>query len=428
MKPAEIKRYELFEKHGDTRYHSAHLPLPNVVRIEVLSPEARARYLGAFHGMAETFRNGIIEMMSGEDGIAPFYGFFDPKTNGDLGFDVNASWSNAEHTGLDSVTSILQNFGPTSGVANVINKSKNILNKGLDMMGIDNESTGSNTMKTFRNADFQFNKTIKCSWYMPEMENMARVSISRLIKLAFVKNFDTSKLKGQYASQLADLLKRSYDAMKNLQSQYNLNETDFKNGDEQPTETEAPETPPEAAAAEEPGFLGRAWDSATNYIKNTAKESYHFWVEGQGRQWINSGAEAGASALGYAFDKAVNVGLIANEFFGGSLTLNPLPIRLTLGHQIDIEPLVITGLKISGSQEQFMTTDGSNIPLFVNAEISVAMWMVPDPNKGAVRYLGDNLFNMAYTNARKDKDVGLQKKAASPRRTTPITHQSSKVG
>lgn len=193
-------------------------------------------------------------------------------------------------------------------------------------------------------------------------------------------------------------------------------------------ETEAPETPPEAAAAEEPGFLGRAWDSATNYIKNTAKESYHFWVEGQGRQWINSGAEAGASALGYAFDKAVNVGLIANEFFGGSLTLNPLPIRLTLGHQIDIEPLVITGLKISGSQEQFMTTDGSNIPLFVNAEISVAMWMVPDPNKGAVRYLGDNLFNMAYTNARKDKDVGLQKKAASPRRTTPITHQSSKVG
>jgi hypothetical protein len=58
---------------------------------------------------------------------------------------------------------------------------------------------------------------------------------------------------------------------------------------------------------------------------------------------------------------------------------------------------------ITGSKEQFMTTDGSNIPLFINAEIQFEMWMNPDPNKGYIRWLGDDIFNGGYNSALSEK-------------------------
>jgi hypothetical protein len=58
-----------------------------------------------------------------------------------------------------------------------------------------------------------------------------------------------------------------------------------------------------------------------------------------------------------------------------------------------------------------MTTDGTNIPLFVNADISFDMWMIPDPNKGFVRWLGDDVFNIGYTNAVSDSAKKEQTKA-----------------
>lgn len=427
MASATLKRYTLFPEHDNTKYHSSHLPLPNVVRIEVLSPDARKRYLGQFHQFTEGLRQGIITNMSGDDCSAPFYGFFDPKTNGEIGFDVHANWSNSEHTGFDSFTSILQKapvVGETLG--GFVNAAKTIASKGLDVMGIDNESTGSNTMKTFRNADFNFTKTIKCSWYMPEMEYMARLSISRLIKMAFVKNFDTSKLTGNYMSQLATMIKQNYDSVKAIKQKNEAANAEAIRAEEAENKQATEETKPaEQNTAVEKGFLGKAWEWFTGLASDTAD-----WWSKNGTAAAGDIFEMALPVAQKGFDWAVNFGIAANEFFGGSLTLNPLPVRLTMGHQLDIEPLVITGLKISGSQEQFMTTDGSNIPLFVNAEISVAMWMVPDPNKGPVQYLGDDLFNMTYTIARPAVDPALPavKSSPSPRFDTPGEPEPPQTG
>jgi hypothetical protein len=121
---------------------------------------------------------------------------------------------------------------------------------------------------------------------------------------------------------------------------------------------------------------------------------------------------AGATeTFGGSIDTLVSGTIGINEFFGGSLTIAPMPLRLTLGHILDIEPVVITGIKVSGSKEQFMTTDGTNIPLFVNADIAFDMWMIPDPNKGFVRWLGDDVFNIGYTNAVSD---GAKKEQTKP--------------
>jgi hypothetical protein len=114
-----------------------------------------------------------------------------------------------------------------------------------------------------------------------------------------------------------------------------------------------------------------------------------------------TGDEAKKTA-GDVIKELVNSGLEAwmklNEYFGGNLTINPFPVRLTMGHILDIEPLVIKTVKFHGSQEQFISEDGTHIPLFIEAEIGFDMWMIPDPSKGFVRWLGDDIFNGKITN------------------------------
>jgi hypothetical protein len=206
-------------------------------------------------------------------------------------------------------------------------------------------------MKTFSKASFAFNKTIKCSWYMPEQEAQARVSITRLMKMAYVRNFDLNA-RTDYSKKIAEAFRAMTQQIESFA------------------------TPDDTMGGVAAGTLSDVAHMAAGLTE----------------------------ALGGGIDTLVSGAIGLNEFFGGSLTVAPMPVRLTLGHILDIEPLVITGLKISGSKEQFMTTDGTNIPLFVNAEITFDMWMIPDPNKGFVRWLGDDVFNIGYTNAVSQSD------------------------
>lgn len=357
---AKIVRYKPFPKHENTpgvngqggrHYHSASLPLPNVVRIEILSPLAKARYLGQFHSMMEGFRQQLANSIMTPDATLPFYGFFDPDENGDIGFDLNANWEQDSSNMLNTIAQKTQGMPGIGWVADKISKASNMANTLVQKMGLDNSSTGSCTMKTFSKASFAFNKTIKCSWYMPEQEAQARVSITRLMKMAYVRNFDLNA-RTDYSKKIAEAFRAMTQQIESFAT---------------PDDT-----------------MGGA-------VAGTFSDLAH-------------GAAGLADALGGSIDKVVSGAIGLNEFFGGSLTVAPMPVRLTMGHILDIEPLVITGLKISGSKEQFMTTDGTNIPLFVNAEISFDMWMLPDPNKGFVRWLGDDVFNIGYTNAVSQSD------------------------
>lgn len=357
---AKIVRYKPFPKHENTpgvngqggrHYHSDSLPLPNVVRIEILSPLAKARYLGQFHSMMEGFRQQLANSIMTPDATLPFYGFFDPDENGDIGFDLNANWEQDSSNMLNTIAQKTQGMPGIGWVADKISKASNMANTLVQKMGLDNSSTGSCTMKTFSKASFAFNKTIKCSWYMPEQEAQARVSITRLMKMAYVRNFDLNA-RTDYSKKIAEAFRAMTQQIESFA------------------------TPDDTMGGVAAGTLSDVAHMAAGLTE----------------------------ALGGGIDTLVSGAIGLNEFFGGSLTVAPMPVRLTLGHILDIEPLVITGLKISGSKEQFMTTDGTNIPLFVNAEITFDMWMLPDPNKGFVRWLGDDVFNIGYTNAVSQSD------------------------
>lgn len=376
------KKYLPFPGHTDkvsAKYHSPNLPNPNVIRIEVLSPSARAQYLNSgIYAMANRFQQALKESFI--DGIQPFYGFFDPEKTQGIEFAVHASWDKNSSHGFGEVAGIMKKVtGAVSKVpvvgsvgklgTGVIQGAEAIDAVAKDMAniaGIDTNSTGACTMKDFSGVDFKFNKKVVCSWYLPEQENMARLSISRLIKLAYVRhmNMDNKDVVGALTKAASEMMAGpEWRSMTSTISQM---------GSEIMSAPVVGETLGDLGhminglrlTAEENGLLPSS--DTTKVIADVAK------------QIANGG-----------FDAMIKL----NSFFGGNLTMNPFPVRLTMGHILDIEPVVITNVQFSSSKEQFITEDGTHVPLWITASIDFDMWMIPDPKKGFIRWMGDDVFN-----------------------------------
>ena len=376
------KKYLPFPGHTDkvsAKYHSPNLPNPNVIRIEVLSPSARAQYLNSgIYAMANRFQQALKESFI--DGIQPFYGFFDPEKTQGIEFAVHASWDKNSNHGFGEVAGIMKKVtGAVSKVpvvgsvgklgTGVIQGAEAIDAVAKDMAniaGIDTNSTGACTMKDFSGVDFKFNKKVVCSWYLPEQENMARLSISRLIKLAYVRhmNMDNKDVVGALTKAASEMMAGpEWRSMTSTISQM---------GSEIMSAPVVGETLGDLGhminglrlTAEENGLLPSS--DTTKVIVDVAKQI----------------ANGGIDAM-----------IKLNSFFGGNLTMNPFPVRLTMGHILDIEPVVITDVQFSSSKEQFITEDGTHVPLWITATISFEMWMIPDPKKGFIRWMGDDVFN-----------------------------------
>lgn len=376
------KKYLPFPGHTDkvsAKYHSPNLPNPNVIRIEVLSPSARAQYLNSgIYAMANRFQQALKESFI--DGIQPFYGFFDPEKTQGVEFSVHAKWDTNSNHGFGEVAGIMKKVtGAFSKVpvvgsvgklgTGVIQGAEVIDAVAKDMAniaGIDTNSTGACTMKDFGGSDFKFNKKVVCSWYLPEQENMARLSISRLIKLAYVRhmNMDNKDVVGALTKAASEMM-----AGPEWQS---MTSTISQMGAEIMSAPVVGETFGDVGhminglrlTAEENGILPSS--DTTKVIVDVAK------------QIANGGIDAMVKL---------------NSFFGGNLTMNPFPVRLTMGHILDIEPVVITDVQFSSSKEQFITEDGTHVPLWITATIGFDMWMIPDPKKGFIRWMGDDVFN-----------------------------------
>lgn len=376
------KKYLPFPGHTDkvsAKYHSPNLPNPNVIRIEVLSPSARAQYLNSgIYAMANRFQQALKESFI--DGIQPFYGFFDPEKTQGIEFAVHASWDKNSNHGFGEVAGIMKKVtGAVSKVpvvgsvgklgTGVIRGAEVIDAVAKDMAniaGIDTNSTGACTMKDFSGVDFKFNKKVVCSWYLPEQENMARLSISRLIKLAYVRhmNMDNKDVVGALTKAASEMMAGpEWRSMTSTISQM---------GSEIMSAPVVGETLGDLGhminglrlTAEENGLLPSS--DTTKVIVDVAKQI----------------ANGGIDAM-----------IKLNSFFGGNLTMNPFPVRLTMGHILDIEPVVITDVQFSSSKEQFITEDGTHVPLWITATIGFEMWMIPDPKKGFIRWMGDDVFN-----------------------------------
>ena len=376
------KKYLPFPGHTDkvsAKYHSPNLPNPNVIRIEVLSPSARAQYLNSgIYAMANRFQQALQESFI--DGIQPFYGFFDPEKTQGVEFAVHASWNKNSNHGFGEIAGIMKKVtgavskvpvvGSVGNLGTGVIQGAEAIHKMAERManiaGIDTNSTGACTMKDFGGADFKFNKKVVCSWYLPEQENMARLSISRLIKLAYVRhmNMDNKDVVGALTKAASEMMAGpEWQSMTSTISQMG---------------SEIMSAP---VVGETLGDLGHM----INGLRLTAEEN-----------GLLPSSDT-TKVIGDVAKQIANGGIDAmiklNSFFGGNLTMSPFPVRLTMGHILDIEPVVITDVQFSSSKEQFITEDGTHVPLWITASINFEMWMIPDPKKGFIRWMGDDVFN-----------------------------------
>ena len=398
-------------------YHSEKLPNPNVIRIEVLSPSAKAAYLnGGLYAMTNRFQQALMESMLYDDATKPFYGFFDPEETAGISFGVSASWAKGNH-GFGEVANVLKSVtGAVSrvpvvgavgsvagGLIGAAQKIGDYSKKMANAAGLNTDSTGACTMMDFKGATFDFNKTVKCKWYMPEQEYMARLSISRLLTLTFVRsaNVDDKDLVGKLTSAVAELTSsKEFTETMSAVSEF---------------------------ASEVKGNLSKAGSAVSNGVGGAIRNNVPYGNEaldylgdvgefyakklGEAKDAITPDADTmnlAADVMKMAANEGLNFMLKINSFFGGNITVNPFPVRVTMGHILDIEPVVIENVTFHASKEQFISEDGTHIPLYITADIKFGMWMTPDPKKGFIRWMGDDVFNSGryLSSAKADKKQG----------------------
>lgn len=410
------KKYTPFPGHSDRLskvYHSEKLPNPNVIRIEVLSPSAKSAYLnGGLYAMTNKLQQSLMESILYKDATKPFYGFFDPDETSGVTFGVSAQWKEGKH-GFGEVAGILKKVTgaiskvPAVGVVGKVaggavsaaETVAGVANEWANAAGINTNSTGACTMKDFRGATFNFDKTVKCKWYMPEQEDMARLSIARLLTLTFVRsaNMDERDLYGNITRAVAELT--SSQEWANAESGISAI------GDEI------------TGMGKAVAGLGKSYltDTLGSGIVNGAGDAVSGTIESLGEigksvtgTWgLDEKLETAKNAVTPSEDTknlaadvmkmvangGMDIMLKVNSFFGGNITVNPFPVRLTMGHILDIEPVVIENVTFHSSKEQFISDDGTHIPLYITADIKFGMWMTPDPKKGFIRWMGDDIFN-----------------------------------
>ena len=53
---------------------------------------------------------------------------------------------------------------------------------------------------------------------------------------------------------------------------------------------------------------------------------------------------------------------------------------------------MIDSVNISASTEQFVSADGTHLPVFMMADVQVSYWMQPGPTKDFISILGNEVF------------------------------------
>lgn len=338
------------ERNLEARGLRTKVPKPNILRIEVLDGKARERYLGSLQKFADREIKQTLY-----DNFVPatetvFYGFI--KNQGNQGVSVTTRWGGEGGTGgllgdirasIDKAASGGSFLGNVAGVAsNAINAGENIENAVKAVTGLDANLTGSASLKRVSGVEVG-SFEVSCGWYLPEQLNLAIASLRILTRMA-------------YPRQIADQAIEKFigDAARATVNKAEQEIDKFFTGANNvpPSQTDATQENLEATEGGIAGVVGGL-------------------------------AEAGVGAYN-AF----------NSIVGRNLTLDPLPVRVSIGQYIDIEPMVITDIKIEFSKEQWVAPNKRHLPIFCEVSISVSSWLNPAPELEFMQLLGTEMFGL----------------------------------
>jgi len=366
----DTKRYTIDnkpegEKESSDRLSSL-LPRPNIVRIEVLDGNSRDRYLKSqtsdgngtnvysiTNQMRKTTIGSIYNGARAKEKV--FYGFLDPSDNSS--FNLGAGWEDQSMGGDigGAVKKVVGNISNTLNTVIDIGSSFNdIANRTL---GLNNTATGASTMKEFKNITLQ-DFSVKCVWYLPEQEKLAKFSLKLLYRMMYPTQIDQDKVGAMVGAAVTNFVDQSAPGLKKVEDTAIELAVDIIPG---LSKLLGSDTPPKNAEGNNP----------------TGKIAA-----------MTGGAAGGIS----------NVTTTINNFLGKNTTINPLPVRVCIGHHIDLEPLVIKGVKTTFSKETFISEiNGRHLPLFATTTIEFAYWLTPTPNMEFANILGEEIFGDEMT-------------------------------
>ena len=407
-----------------TKHMSKRLPKPNVCRIEVMDGPARQAYMGGFQSTIDAFRSTMLEKIA-ENGkydlYEPFYGILDTPTGNGPSFQVTAQWTTptSNKSGFARMSSLLTGGGGKSGLlgaipvvgqglsfhaTNLFDNVEALAQHGMELSGVNNNTTGSMTIKKFTKGEISASIPLKFKWYLPEQEDMCRQSLKRLVMMTYVRPMD---MKG------AEIVNETINGILNAGGK--LKEGLEKLGAGMISSTkDVANTTQSVVGAEQ--TAGGYIDSVVNTMKEGGS-----MLGGLASSVANSSVAQGLATVAKSVAGAgVDTYNSLNSFFGGEIVANPLPVRVSIGHYLDLEPMVIDSVNISASTEQFVSADGTHLPVFMMAEVKVSYWMQPGPTKDFISILGNEVFG-EYVDRPDIGSVGKNKTDGGVRRNNNPT-------
>lgn len=462
-------RYSIKESYNQDAKGAIHNSLyelnPNVVRIEPLGPSARQAFLGPVHAAADALKLRMAYAMN-PDAFKPFYGILSPADLSMLNITFSSFWREENpKASFDRAVEILKSpavampLGASAGEAigdavggydvtgfglgtaagaitsfmlnnKVGDKNKNTslvgkltsavggigtkLGSSMEVYGMDSSSTGAATLKTYGGSKMEMPITLNFTWYMPEQEDLFRLSIHRLMQLAYVRNAYTDKKDFFYnlkaatksgmqqsfinAKNLKDSLKGVADAWitagNTVVDVAEANVTEL-GGVKSLIESENGQA--RTGVVDAAGSGVKVGNAIAQIIRDAA-EALGVKIDQNAKEMSENGRFADANkqnlvdGMNEVISKVLDAYIQGSTFMGANFVLVPNPVRVTIGNVLDVEPMVIDTVKIIPSEELFINSIGASIPVTMKVSVRLSQWLTPGPNHDFIRLIGDNLF------------------------------------
>lgn len=438
---------------------------PNVVRIEPLGPAARQAFLGPVHAAADALKLRMAYAMNPE-AFKPFYGILTPGDLRGLRLSFQSSWLQENgKSSFERATEILKSpavamplgasageaignsFGGydasgfglgaaagaitsfiMSGNSNDKDKGNSLTHKlssfigdvgtrlgsSMELYGMDSSSTGASTLKTFSKSSMEIPTTLNFTWYMPEQEDLFRLSIHRLLQLAYVRKAYTDRKEffENLSAATNSGMQQSFVNAKNLKdslgsvakSWIDAGNTIVESGEALVGQSPAMKQFAESRNAQLSDAVVDAAGTGVS-VGNAIANGITNFTEGWGDkidanaqdisddgQFADTGKQNIVNGMNDIVDSVLKAYIEGSTFMGANFVLVPNPVRLTIGNILDVEPMVITNVVINPSEELFINSIGASIPVTMKVTVTLSQWMTPGPDHDFIRLIGDKLF------------------------------------
>ena len=345
---------------------SPNRPKPNIVRIEQLTPQVRARYITGTNRLKGALeQQGVL--YGNEIPADVFYGF--THKDNDITLGVTNHWSPNAGNGVFSQTSELLKNLPlevgggvipfkvnVAGMAgSAISFTEKLIKNANALLNLSNKTVGGASIKDFTSVDLT-SLSVKCAWYLPEQEALAKTALKSLYRMAYPKTLTPASAANLANAVTEVMLSTAGGGIKAAGDIVGAG-LSFIPGAETATkelfELLTPNTePPKKGETNDPSFIGKT---------------------------IGAVYKAQDTVEGYI------------------TTVNPYPVRLSIGHYLDIEPLVIQSVSTHLSKETFINDSGMHLPIYAEATITFMYWMNPSPDQEFVKLFNTELFGTTTT-------------------------------